>query len=113
MANSDVRVWAVKGAEQRLLEIAEEAKAIFATFPELRGQGRGFIAGRRAESTNGRDQATVQKPSRRKRRTMSADARKRIGDAQRARWAKQKEASHRETGDSAAPSRGGGSRKKR
>lgn len=92
MAKSDLRVWAAKGAEQRLLEIAEEARAIFATFPELRAQGRGFTAGGSAEPTNGRDQATQNRPSRRKKRTMSAEARKRIGDAQRARWAKQKAA---------------------
>jgi hypothetical protein len=42
MAKSDLREWAVKGAEQRLVELAEEARAIFAAFPELRGQGRGF-----------------------------------------------------------------------
>ena len=38
----DIRTWAIKGAGQRLVELAEEAKAIFATFPELRGQGRGL-----------------------------------------------------------------------
>ena len=42
MANSNLREWAVKGAEQRLVELAEEARAIFAAFPELRGRGRGF-----------------------------------------------------------------------
>ena len=42
MAKSDLREWAVKGAEQRLVELAEEARAIFAAFPELRGQARGF-----------------------------------------------------------------------
>ena len=42
MAKSDLREWAVKGAEQRLVELAEEARTIFAAFPELRGQGRGF-----------------------------------------------------------------------
>ena len=42
MASTDLRGWAVKGAEQRLLEIAEEARAIFQAFPELRQQGRGF-----------------------------------------------------------------------
>ena len=41
---SDLRAWAVKGAEQRLVEIAEEAKAVFASFPELRAQGRGFMS---------------------------------------------------------------------
>ena len=51
MAKSDLREWAVKGAEQRLVELAEEARAIFAAFPELRGHGRGFEVsrGRKAE----------------------------------------------------------------
>lgn len=92
MAKSDLRVWAVKGAEQRLVEIAEEARAIFSNFPELRNAGRGFLserAGRSSTAANGRTQANT---PRRKKRTMSAAARKRIGDAQRARWAKQKAA---------------------
>ena len=35
-AKSDLREWAVKGAEQRLVELAEEARTIFTAFPELR-----------------------------------------------------------------------------
>ena len=42
MAKRDLREWAVKGAEQRLVELAEEARTIFAAFPELRGRGREF-----------------------------------------------------------------------
>ena len=45
MAKSDLRAWAVKGAEQRLVEIAEEARWIFSAFPELRVPGRGFDVG--------------------------------------------------------------------
>jgi hypothetical protein len=89
VAKSDLRGWAVKGAEQRLLEIAEEAKAIFAALPELRDQRRGF------DSLGGRN-GTAAKPAkdaaaRRGRRKMSAEARKRIGDAQRKRWAAKRE----------------------
>ena len=53
MAKSDMRGWAVKGAEQRLVELAEEARAIFAAFPELRGQGRGFEVESRTEGDDG------------------------------------------------------------
>ena len=62
MANSDLREWAVKGAEQRLVELAEEARAIFAAFPELRGQGRGFEVsrGRKVEPPALRPQAPSQ-----------------------------------------------------
>ena len=82
MAKSDLREWAVKGAEQRLVELAEEARAIFAAFPELRGQGRGFEVGR------GRKVATATvTPARRSRKPMSAAARRKIALAQKKRWA--------------------------
>ena len=100
---SDLRPYALIGAEQRLLEIAEEARAIFRAFPELRAPDRGFGAGGQRESPflrgpgaahdgesvgNGR-----RKPGRRRgRRKMSAAARKRMSEAQKARWAKSKRA---------------------
>jgi hypothetical protein len=80
MANSDLREWALKGAEQRLGELAEEARAIYAAFPELREQGRGF--------GSQREVATEQvKPSKRRRKGMSAAARKKVSLAQKKRWA--------------------------
>lgn len=87
--NDDLRRYAVVGAEQRLLEIAEEAAQIFRVFPELRQRGRGLDAVRKGR--NDAD-AAGQKPvrRRRRRRKMSAEARKRISQAQKARWAKQK-----------------------
>jgi hypothetical protein len=96
---SNLRAYAVIGAEQRLLQIAEEARAIFKSFPELRAPGRGFGA-RGGESPfpwqkqapedgglvgNGR-----RRKGKRRRRKMSPAGRKRISDAQKARWAKQK-----------------------
>jgi hypothetical protein len=83
----DVRRYAVVGAEQRLLEIAEEAARIFRVFPELRERGRGLDAVR-----DGRSEADTagQKPGRRRRRRMSAEARRKISQAQKARWARQK-----------------------
>jgi hypothetical protein len=86
----DLRPYAVVGAEHRLLELAEEAATIFAMFPELRAPGRGFMAkaGGRVEAAAAADAA----PVRRRRRKISAAGRKRISDAQKARWAKQKAA---------------------
>jgi hypothetical protein len=84
-----LRRYAVVGAEQRLLELAEEAAGIFAIFPELRAPGRGFMAGVRGGRTR---QPAAQAAPRRRRRKMSAEARKRISDAQKARWARQKAA---------------------
>jgi hypothetical protein len=88
MGQSAMRTWALKGAEQRLVEIAEEAAAIYASFPELRERSSGGLA------TPGRPRKTEQQtaapaPTPRK-RSMSADARRRISEAQKARWAKQK-----------------------
>lgn len=90
---SEVRTWALKGAEQRLAEIADEAKAIFRNFPSLRGKGRRFRA-------DGAARQQTKAPARR-RRKLSAEARKRISDAVKARWARQK--AGKTEGTSAAP----------
>jgi hypothetical protein len=82
--SADLRRYAVVGAEQRLLQLAEEAAAIFAIFPELRAPGRGFMAVRKGGGS------APARPGRRRRRRLSADARKRISDAQKKRWAKQR-----------------------
>jgi hypothetical protein len=87
MARDDIRDWAVKGAELHLKEIAAEATAILAAFPELRKQRPALSVP--ASGKRGRKKPTAS-PAPRRRRKMSAAARKRIGDAQRARWAKQK-----------------------
>ena len=95
---SNLRPYAVIGAEQRLLQIAEEARAIFRAFPELRAANRGFGARSGGESPfplgpqaaeGGGLVGNVRKRKRRKSK-MSAAARKRISEAQKARWAKQK-----------------------
>src|SRR3954468_21156674 len=84
MKRSDLRQWAAMGARQRLVEIANEQRAIFEAFPELRGGGR---SARPAFGDAGELQPTKRK---RHRFRMSAEARKRISDAQKARWAKQR-----------------------
>jgi hypothetical protein len=82
--SNELRQWAVIGAEQRLLAIAEEAAMIFRVFPELRA--RGFMA--RGTASDSSASEGQQRPARRRRRKMSADARRRISEAQKARWAK-------------------------
>jgi hypothetical protein len=80
----DIRRWAMMGAEARLVQIAEETTAIHRAFPQLRrGGGSSF-----AEPNAGMDGAAPRR--RRRRRKLSAEARKRISDAQKARWARQK-----------------------
>lgn len=83
MEKFDLREYAVRGAEQRLLEIAEEAARIFAAFPELREPGRGFDAVR----GSGRSgiKSSVPKTVRR-RRKMSAAGKRRISEAAKKRW---------------------------
>jgi hypothetical protein len=89
--SEDIRRYAVVGAEQRLLEIGREAQEIFRVFPELRGRERGFDGLRAGKSEA---EATAQpsgtRKRRRRRRKMSAEARKRMSDAQKKRWAKKK-----------------------
>jgi len=78
---ADLREWAVKGAEQRLVELADEARAIFAAFPELRTPGRGFDANR------GNSGGAAQVKPRKRRGRMSAAARRKVSLAQKKRWA--------------------------
>ena len=139
-----LRQWAVRGAEQRLLEIATEAAAIYRAFPELRdrssvpsitdapqqrqpaGTQRGrhmqkaaarnaarermlrYWAARRKEMATQQGTRPTQRTgskrasasaagSRGRARTMSAAARKRISEAQKARWATRKAARSRST----------------
>jgi hypothetical protein len=97
---SDIRKWAAVGAEQRLRQIADETTAIYRTFRELRKSTRRSRAGSRArgEVVASESRFTADPGSgngggvrkRQRRRKMSAEARKRISDAQKARWAKQK-----------------------
>jgi hypothetical protein len=103
LLSNDLRRYAVLGAEQRLLTLAEEAEQIYRAFPELRK--RGGRSGRRSSSAaEVQESAPRGRTARRRRRRMSAEARKRISDAQKARWARQR-------GDT--PAAGGGSRSRK
>jgi hypothetical protein len=86
--SAEFRRYAVIGAEQRLLEISAEAASIYRSFPELRRRGQRTGTSVLGQTTDGRRKGAV--PGRRRRRRMSAEARKRISDAQKARWARQK-----------------------
>ena len=91
--SGDLRRYAVVGAEQRLLELAEEAARIFAIFPELRAPGRGFMALGQVSRDKGQASPVdgpQTSPTGRRRRKMSAAARRRVSEAQKARWAKQR-----------------------
>lgn len=73
--------WARLGAERRLEQLDEERAAIYREFPELR---RGRPSRRIVPAVN----QTASRPARSRRRKLSPEARKRISEVQKARWAK-------------------------
>jgi len=95
----DLRAWALVGAQQRLRELDQERAAIMSHFPQLRGTARNTrrrgpgrppkVQDRNTAALEGAQEATAK---RRRRRTMSAEARAKISAAQRLRWKKQKAA---------------------
>jgi hypothetical protein len=86
---SDILRWAHLGAAARLKELDDERAAILKAFPALNSASaratRARIAKENVETSD-----YDARPARRKRRTMSAAARKRISDAQKKRWAAQR-----------------------
>jgi hypothetical protein len=62
----DLRTYAVLGAESRLLQIANEAAAIYRQFPELRQRGKGDLTspGTDADEASGRAGATQRRGGR-------------------------------------------------
>lgn len=112
--DTDLRNYALMGAQHRLLQISEETQAIYRTFPELRGgrgKGRKTAAGAGQTSMDGSSWTPDGGAPRRgrprnadgrvrRRRPLSAAGRKRISDAQKARWARQRG----ETAAAATPS---------
>jgi hypothetical protein len=81
-----------RGAQHRYEELKAEMESLVSHFPGLTGIGRDLVRrGRRAAGAA----AAELRP--RKRRKMSAAARKRISEAQKARWAKQKKKSAQKT----------------
>ena len=90
MTRIDVRRWALLGAQERLAQLSAEASEIYKAFPELRSHAIGF--GKRAgrQPTQGAARPANSGVSERPRRTLSAEARRRISEAQKARWAKQR-----------------------
>lgn len=78
----DLRRYAAVGAEARLLQMAQEAAAIYRAFPELRGRG-GQLS--RATPTDGNlSSGAVQ---RRRRSKMSAAQRKAVSERMKKYWA--------------------------
>jgi hypothetical protein len=88
MTDLNVKRWAQMGAEARLAEIRQETITLLAAFPDLRQDGQAVAGRGRSAERRGRAPSA---PGRKKRRRMSAEARRKISAAQKARWAKQKD----------------------
>jgi len=84
--SSHILEMAKLGAEHRLAELEQEIAALIKSFPYLRSPRRG----RKPQiDTSAEPAATIDRQAR-KRRRISAAGRKRISEAQKKRWAKQK-----------------------
>ena len=79
---ADLRRFALAGAEKRLDELKAETEQIFRMFPQLRG-GRRRAAANPGPADEGASRG-------RRRRRISAEGRRRISEAQKARWARQR-----------------------
>jgi hypothetical protein len=93
--NDELHKYAVRGAEQRLLEIADEARRIFQQFPELRQHGRGFEAGARQAPTKAASAAPSTRRRRPGRRRMSAAERRAVSQRMTRYWAARRAAKKR------------------
>jgi hypothetical protein len=95
MANhsSHILEMARKGAEHKYEELKAEIAALVKSFPHLAGRARAAVSRGVAALSKGEKPgfpAAAGEVTPRKRRKMSAKARKAIGDAQRKRWAEQR-----------------------
>ena len=82
--SSDIRRYALTGAQARLAEISVELESIRRAFPELRENGSRGVRARRSAVTAGDEPITR---ARRRRSTMSAAQRKAVGERMTKYWA--------------------------
>ncbi len=90
---AEFRQWALVGAQAAIEKMQAEIQRIQTAFPELSGRDTGTRRrrGRPAKVAFGVEASDFQVGTAKRKRTMSTEARKRIGVAKRARWAKQRE----------------------
>ena len=86
---SQAQQWARLGAMARLQEIEQERQAILRAYPDLR-------RGRPADKPVGRGGRADVDALGRRRRTISADGRKRMSEGMRKYWAKRKQGEKKE-----------------
>lgn len=84
--NRELLTWALHGLEQEIANTRQRLQELEAQARQLRGSARSAAAPAEAAAP-----ASAARPVR-KRRKLSADARRRIAEAQKRRWAKAKAA---------------------
>ena len=97
----DIHAYARAGAQARLAQLGEEVEQIGRLFPELRSHIDATLSGRVAGAPGAASSRRPGATKLRRPRTMSAAGRKRISDAQKARWAARRAATASQA--SAAP----------
>jgi hypothetical protein len=85
--SADILALAKRGAEHRFRELRDELASLVRQFPHLNALGGGTTRAPKAKAASLDASAAP-----RRRRRMSAAARKRISEAQKARWAKLRKA---------------------
>ena len=83
-----LRQWAMRGAEQRLVEIASETEAIYRAFPKLRGGQNGTA--RSVRASDDAKAASSKRPGRRGRHMRSASARNAARERMLKYWAERR-----------------------
>jgi hypothetical protein len=105
LSSSDLRRYAMLGAEARLAELDKETASIYQAFPELRKQ-----RGARAPAVAGLGAART--GQRRRRRTMSAAQREEVRQRMKRYWAQRRGAAEATQGEAASAKAGRGAGKR-
>src|SRR5688572_7259545 len=98
--SSDIRRYALTGAQARLAELAMEMDAIRRAFPELREAGSSGARTRQSAATGGDEPITG---AGRRRSTMSAAQRKAVGERMKKYWAARRDGTSTENATAASP----------
>ena len=85
----DLKAFARRGAEVRLTEIEEEARAILAAFPDLH---RADLAAAAPDGVRGRSLNEIVKGDRRRRPRMTAAQRRAVSERMKKHWAARRKA---------------------
>jgi hypothetical protein len=83
--NRELLTWALHGLEQEITTTRQRLQELESQARTLRASARGAVA---APAADGAAAAGAAAPQARKKRKLSADARRRIAEAQKRRWAK-------------------------